>query len=226
MHISPSGSFSLMLNAFQSLFGLAATVLTFVSLWKIFTKAGKPGWHAIIPFLNVYTLCRIAWNKGKGVLIIVLEAIGIFFSFVGIAVLIMSAVTSYSFFGHSFFDLEFLKYPNAYTGGMLAGLLIFLFGMGVLFAGAIVTLVAYVKLGKSFGKQGGFLVGMFFLPVIFCCILAFGNDSYIGPDGVPEAGYRAPGGMSEPKNKFCRSCGTKLEPDAKFCPNCGQPVDR
>ena len=28
-------------------------------LWKLFTKAGKPGFYAIIPFLNLYTLVEI-----------------------------------------------------------------------------------------------------------------------------------------------------------------------
>lgn len=30
---------------------LAVIVLIIVSMWKIFTKAGKPGWAAIIPHL-------------------------------------------------------------------------------------------------------------------------------------------------------------------------------
>ena len=28
-------------------------------LWKLFTKAGKPGFYAIMPFLNLYTLVEI-----------------------------------------------------------------------------------------------------------------------------------------------------------------------
>ncbi len=35
--------------------GLAAVF----GLWKLFTKAGKPGFYAIIPFLNLYTLVEI-----------------------------------------------------------------------------------------------------------------------------------------------------------------------
>lgn len=34
------------------------------AMWKIFTKAGEPGWHAIVPILNTYTLCRIAGRPG------------------------------------------------------------------------------------------------------------------------------------------------------------------
>jgi len=32
---------------------LAVVVLVFVSLWKIFEKAGKPGWAGIVPIYNI-----------------------------------------------------------------------------------------------------------------------------------------------------------------------------
>lgn len=39
---------------------LAVAVLMVVAMWKIFTKAGEPGWYSIIPFLNAFVLFRIA----------------------------------------------------------------------------------------------------------------------------------------------------------------------
>ena len=44
--------------------GLIVIVISIVAMWKIFTKAGKPGWAAIVPFYNLYTLFEIAWGKG------------------------------------------------------------------------------------------------------------------------------------------------------------------
>src|SRR5690554_240004 len=38
---------------------LAFTVLLIASMWKIFTKAGQPGWAAIIPIYNIYILLQI-----------------------------------------------------------------------------------------------------------------------------------------------------------------------
>lgn len=38
---------------------LAASIFCIVSLWKIFTKAGKPGWAAIIPVYNLVVLLEI-----------------------------------------------------------------------------------------------------------------------------------------------------------------------
>ena len=39
--------------------GMATTVLMIISLWKIFKKAGKNGWEAIIPIYNMITLVQI-----------------------------------------------------------------------------------------------------------------------------------------------------------------------
>lgn len=39
---------------------IAVIVLMIISLWKIFTKAGEPGWAAIIPIYNLIVLLKIA----------------------------------------------------------------------------------------------------------------------------------------------------------------------
>ena len=38
------------------LFYLAVLVITFVSYWKVFAKAGRPGWEGIVPIYNYYIL--------------------------------------------------------------------------------------------------------------------------------------------------------------------------
>lgn len=52
-------------------------------------------------------------------------------------------------------------------------------------ANIIISIMLYFKMAKSFGKDGGFAVGLLFLNIIFMPILAFGDASYIGPDGIP-----------------------------------------
>ena len=43
------------------LFYLALIVVIIVAMWKVFEKAGQPGWAAIVPFYNMYVLtCEIA----------------------------------------------------------------------------------------------------------------------------------------------------------------------
>ncbi len=37
-------------------------ILQVIAFWKIFTKAGQPGWKSIIPIYNQYIEFRIAWK--------------------------------------------------------------------------------------------------------------------------------------------------------------------
>lgn len=39
---------------------LAIIVLMIASIWKVFTKAGKPGWAAIVPIYNYVIMLEIA----------------------------------------------------------------------------------------------------------------------------------------------------------------------
>ena len=48
----------------MTLFSLVLAVLGIVAMWKIFEKAGEPGWAAIIPFYNLYVLFKITWGNG------------------------------------------------------------------------------------------------------------------------------------------------------------------
>src|SRR5437762_11828809 len=39
--------------------GLLIALLVIVATWKVFTKAGQPGWASIIPIYNLYVWCKI-----------------------------------------------------------------------------------------------------------------------------------------------------------------------
>jgi hypothetical protein len=41
------------------IFGLLVALLLIVAMWKVFTKAGQPGWASIIPIYNLYIWCKI-----------------------------------------------------------------------------------------------------------------------------------------------------------------------
>lgn len=43
---------------------LVIAVISLVGMWKIFVKAGKPGWGAIIPFYNTYCLFEMSFGTG------------------------------------------------------------------------------------------------------------------------------------------------------------------
>jgi uncharacterized protein DUF5684 len=42
------------------LFGLVFAIFMAASLWKVYSKAGEPGWASIVPIYNVIVLLKIA----------------------------------------------------------------------------------------------------------------------------------------------------------------------
>ena len=44
------------------LMALIIAILVIVAMWRIFKKAGEPGWKAIIPIYNSYILFKIVWD--------------------------------------------------------------------------------------------------------------------------------------------------------------------
>ena len=44
--------------------GLLIALLLIVAMWKVFTKAGQPGWASIIPIYNLYIWCKIVGRPG------------------------------------------------------------------------------------------------------------------------------------------------------------------
>lgn len=63
----------------MTLFSLAVAVLGIVAMWKIFEKAGEPGWAAIIPFYNLYVLFKITWGSGWKFLLLLIPIANIVF---------------------------------------------------------------------------------------------------------------------------------------------------
>ena len=51
-------------GGFNGVIGFIWWVLVIIGGWKMFVKAGKPGWGIIIPFYNTYLLCKIAGRPG------------------------------------------------------------------------------------------------------------------------------------------------------------------
>jgi hypothetical protein len=51
---------------------LAIVVLMIAAMWKVFTKAGEPGWAAIVPIYNYVVLDKIAGRPGWWLLLWIL----------------------------------------------------------------------------------------------------------------------------------------------------------
>jgi hypothetical protein len=60
----------------------AFAVLIIASLWKVFTKAGEPGWACLIPIYNTYILCKIAGKPGWWVILFLVPIVSIVIAFI------------------------------------------------------------------------------------------------------------------------------------------------
>ena len=137
------------------LIAIAAAVLSIIGLWKIFTKAGRHGWAAIIPFYSSYVLYDVGGfppmlvfvNIGVAVIAILQLFFStlLLFKTVDIVLPIISVFNALSFCGS--------------------------------IACFVLQLLAYMNIAKKFGKSAGFGVGMTFLPFIFNMILGFDKDA-------------------------------------------------
>jgi hypothetical protein len=58
---------------------LGIVVLMIASLWKIFVKAGKPGWAAIIPIYNIIVLLEIVGKPVWWIILFMIPFINIIF---------------------------------------------------------------------------------------------------------------------------------------------------
>lgn len=85
---APSATDSANAAAAQSLFSafgfiyLIILVVTIVALWKIFTKAGKPGWASLVPFYNIYLMLKIIGRPGWWLLLFFIPVVNIIISII------------------------------------------------------------------------------------------------------------------------------------------------
>lgn len=55
---------------------LAIAIVVLVGLWKVFEKAGKPGWAAIVPLYNCYCLFEMTFGTGWLFLLMFVPCVG------------------------------------------------------------------------------------------------------------------------------------------------------
>jgi len=76
------------------LFYIGIIVFYIAGMWKVYTKAGKPGWAAIIPIYNMVVLMEVAGRPGWWVLLLLVP-------FVNIIILAMVSIDVAASFGKS-----------------------------------------------------------------------------------------------------------------------------
>ncbi len=134
-------------------------ILLVIAGWKVFKKAGEPGWKSIIPIYNFYIMYKIVGMQGW------------WWGMIGLSLLYSIVATG-------------AGYSPSLTPEELAT---FNFGAHPLFIIVLITFCAvaiYVSItyayrtSKVFGHGLGYTIGIFFLPNIFWLILGFGKSKY------------------------------------------------
>jgi len=122
-------------------------IIEIIAVWKIFTKAGQPGWKSLIPIYNTYILYKIVGLS--------------FWKWLILPAFIIGILT----LGSGFFIDKSGNYSILGAFLLLIALII-----------EFIVLIKFIsKYAKAFGKGEAFALGLLFLPNIFQLILAFGR---------------------------------------------------
>jgi hypothetical protein len=65
------------IGAIGALVYLAIFILYFAAMWKVYAKAGEPGWAAIIPIYNMIVLLKIVGRPWWWILLMLIPIVGI-----------------------------------------------------------------------------------------------------------------------------------------------------
>lgn len=89
---------------------LAVSVFLIVCVWRVYRKAGKPGWASIVPFYNVYVLLKIVGRPGWWLVLYLVPVVNL------VALVIVCLDLAKAFgrgggFAALLFFLPFIAYP-------------------------------------------------------------------------------------------------------------------
>ena len=128
-----------------------------VGMWKVFQKAGKHPWMAVIPFARDYTLTEIGSTGLIGVLAyVILPILGII-------------------------NLNGIRYFYDLNKGASKPIYAILFVLGTIFLAIALFfhVLSSIKLSNAFEKGTGFLIGLILLPPVFLLILGLDQSKYV-----------------------------------------------
>ncbi len=88
------GLFAFLFSGFGSICSLVVFLLFVIGAWKMFVKAGHPGWAAIIPIYNIYIILKIVGRPGWWLILFLIP-------FVNIVILLLVSIDLAKSFGKS-----------------------------------------------------------------------------------------------------------------------------
>ena len=218
-------------NMGNSIFTWISAILIIVGTYKIFEKAGVPGWKAIIPFYREFIIFELAGEKKSKYWEWLACYIAIVISFIVMAFAIFAAAIGGVTTG--------LMTESASVGlGVGAGfVIVFLISVLVMVVATIIAIVLLVKanskLFMKFGKDKGTSIVLSIFRVIGALVVGFDSSVYQGEfvhqqnDGMNNNITNNNGTSNSVSNsetlRFCTNCGAPVQ--GKFCPNCGNKIE-
>lgn len=79
---TPNPAGVLAVSGTVTVIALVAVLIGVVVWWRIFTKAGQPGWAAIIPIYNVYVMLKLIGRPGWWLLLFLIPIVNLVVSIV------------------------------------------------------------------------------------------------------------------------------------------------
>jgi len=89
---------------------LALIILYVAAYWRLFAKAGEPGWGAIVPIYNLYLYCKIAGRPEWWLILFFIPLVNFVFALI-LAMDIAKAFSKSSGFGIGLWLLSFIFVP-------------------------------------------------------------------------------------------------------------------
>ena len=170
------------------LIALAALIVIIIGEVKLFQKAGKPGWAAIVPFYSTYVLVEIAGLNWWYFLIAISGTIVSLLGIDGLGAITMIAARAVNFFVFYNLGKKFKKDPITY--GVL----------GIFFPGILAAVLGYSKEAKYDSS-----------------VVVSPNGPIDDKKGTttstsePERFCLGCGKKLKPGASFCENCGKKVE---------------
>ena len=135
-------------------------ILTVIATWKIFKKAGEPGWKCLIPIYNYYIMYKIVGMKNWFWWMLAIT----------ICASIMFAAAGYN--PYTMTEDQLAHYDYGANPMVVIALLV------VFVASIYVSIVLAWRTSKAFGHGAGYFIGLLFLQPIFWLILGFDSSKY------------------------------------------------
>jgi len=97
-------------NILLILFAIALGLFWIVSMWRVFEKAGQPGWGIFIPIYNIYLLLLIAGRPGWWIILYFIPLVNFVIGII-VAIDIAKNFGKEAIFGVGLFFFGFIFYP-------------------------------------------------------------------------------------------------------------------